>query len=119
MNDSQQPNPTKSDHSRNPVIVLCYGTFGTLICSLVTFGVAMVIAPRMNEGVREVVTWPWEPYAIAVFAIPIVLIHILGLLLFSKRAERISILILAITTQTAWFLVVNLNLLRRDYIGKF
>jgi hypothetical protein len=85
---------------------------------VVAAGLVPALAPRRAEGIREVVTMPWEAFSTLPTFIAIALGMTAGLLLPKTVSYRVAFVFgVAVAIWMANYCCVDL--LRRAYIGKF
>lgn len=87
--------------------------------NVATFFFLSSAAPRSEEGIRRVITWPWQLYALAAHVFPLFIVYIVAHAYFHRWQVRVLTVVIAIITQCLWFQFSDAALLRRDYIGKF
>lgn len=84
--------------------------------------VTMNAVPRRSEGVRQVVDYPWEYFALLPTALALAtILLVFGGISFAGTGTRTSRLVWLIAAAVALVLcsLFCLPLLRRDYLGKF
>lgn len=88
------------------------------VAYLIAFGLTMALAPRAEENGRVVVTMPWLWFATLPSLVAAAIGLGIALSLSGTTKHRIAFLL---GTMAAVFLLTNgcIDLLRRDYIGKF
>ena len=114
--------PPKEANEQNTVPSwLAFSTGGVVLTTLlyvIACGLTMGLAPRAAEGARSVVAMPWLLFAFLPTMIAGIIGFIIGLFLRSGLAQRIAFLF---GVGVALFLTAGccVDLLRRDYFGKF
>jgi hypothetical protein len=105
--------------TKNQFVALLVGGIAvTGVVYLIAFDLTMVLAPRAGENGRVVVTMPWPWFATLPSLVAATIGLGMGLSLSGTTKHRIAFLL---GTMAAVFLLTNgcVDLLRRDYIGKF
>jgi len=113
-NEGQRPGGTNT----NLFLGFGAGLIITLALYIVVLGLSMYLVPRELENARRVVAAPWPFYATFPSIVACVVGLTIGLFLRGSSRSRIAFL-LGVAIAVFLSLQCCIDLLRRDYIGKF
>ena len=78
--------------------------------------IMMAIAPRHRENIRDVVSWPFPPFALGGVVLTLLIVYVIALDAFKNPKLRVLIVCVA-AIELYW--INNIGILRRFHIGKF
>lgn len=95
--------------------------YGTLIGSsvyLIFLAITMLAAPRTAEGIRQTVSWPWPLYASLPAMLTTLAVFPLSFARLPTSIHKLSLIFAAGVSIILWA-ASTLELLHRDFLGKF